>query len=74
MSSKSIFDKDIDFIYIDDPKKYFNRISNNDSFRELPFKDFTILTFEITFSKNDKYDLMSEKNLLEKRLFYQPLS
>ena len=53
----------VDFIYIDNDDIFFNRVSDQNSFLKNPFKDSTIMCCEITYSPNDKYDVMSEDKL-----------
>lgn len=58
-----VFDKGVDFIYIDDPEIYFNRISDQNSFIKFPMKNKTIICCEITYSSGDELDNM-DSNLL----------
>lgn len=64
----SIFPKKTDFVYFDDPNLVFNRISDQNSFIKEPFKKYTILCCEITYSQNDKISKLSRKELIDKTI------
>ena len=61
----SVFPKGIDFIYIDDPKVHFNRVSDQNSFVKDKSKKSTIICCEITYSTSDHYDTMDELQLIK---------
>ena len=61
----SVFPKGIDFIYIDDPKVHFNRVSDQNSFVKDKSKESTIICCEITYSTSDHYDTMDELQLIK---------
>ncbi len=63
-----IFPEKTDFVYFDNPNLIFNRISDQNSFIKKPFKNFTILCCEITYSKNDKVDKITSKKLIKKTI------
>ena len=58
--------KKTDFVYFDDPNLVFNRISDQNSFIKTPMKSQTIFCCEVTYSKKDSIDRMSNKNLEKK--------
>ncbi len=60
-----VFDKGVDFIYIDDPEIYFNRISDQNSFIKIPMKNKTIVCCEITYSGSDELDNMDSDLLCQ---------
>ncbi len=60
-----VFPKDVDFIYVDDPKVHFNRASDQNSFVKDGSKQTTIICCEITYSASDHYDLMDESDLMK---------
>jgi sialic acid synthase SpsE/protoporphyrinogen oxidase len=62
----SVFPEGIDFVYIDDPEVYFNRVSDQNSFVKDKNEESTIICCEITYSQSDQYDLMGEGQLIEK--------
>jgi len=53
----------VDFVYIDDKKVYFNRVSDQNSFVKNPPNDKTVICCEITYTSGDSYDLMNETEL-----------
>ena len=63
LSTSEVLPKGVDFIYVDDQDIYFNRVSDQNSFIKNPSKNETIMCCEITYSPNDKYDIMEEKKL-----------
>ena len=63
LNTAKVLPEGVDFIYVDDEKIYFNRVSDQNSFIKDPSSDSTIMCCEITYSPNDKYDLMDEKEL-----------
>jgi N,N'-diacetyllegionaminate synthase len=63
LSISKVLPKGVDFIYVDDQDIYFNRVSDQNSFIKNPSKNETIMCCEITYSPNDKYDIMEEKKL-----------
>ncbi|MDO6709375.1 FAD-dependent oxidoreductase [Aliiglaciecola sp. 2_MG-2023] len=65
VETANILPNGVDFIYVDDPKILFNRISDQNSFVKKPDPSSTILCFEITYSLKDSVDLMNEKQLTE---------
>tara|TARA_Y100000768_G_scaffold387957_1_gene381178 strand:- start:201 stop:2579 length:2379 start_codon:yes stop_codon:yes gene_type:complete len=66
LKNKNIFPKKTDFVYFDDPDLVFNRISDQNSFIKNPMKGQTIFCCEVTYSKNDTIDRMSNRNLEKK--------
>ena len=60
------FPEGIDFIYVDDLKIIFNRVSDQNTFVAEPSCTSTVLCCEITYSLNDKYDILEEDELLAK--------
>jgi len=64
VNTVNIFPNGVDFIYIDDPSIYFNRISDQNSFIKDEFIGSTIICCEITYSKKDHYDHMPEDQLV----------
>ena len=66
VKNNKIFPNKTDFVYFDDPKIIFNRVSNQNSFIKNPVRETTVLCFEITYSKNDKIDKMSEKEIMNR--------
>ena len=66
LKNKKIFPKKTDFVYFDDPNLVFNRISDQNSFIKTPMKSQTIFCCEVTYSKKDSIDRMSNKNLEKK--------
>jgi sialic acid synthase SpsE/protoporphyrinogen oxidase len=64
VNTVNVFPNGVDFIYIDDPSIYFNRISDQNSFIKDKFIDSTIICCEITYSKKDHYDYMREDQLV----------
>ena len=64
LSTSEVLPKGVDFIYVDDQDIYFNRASDQNSFIKNPSKNETIMCCEITYSPNDKYDIMEEKVIL----------
>ena len=66
VETADVFPDGVDFVYIDDPDIYFNRISDQNSFVKRPESNSTILCFEITYSKNDQIDIMEPELLVEK--------
>lgn len=65
MGVTEILPKGVDFIYIDDPKILFNRISDQNSFVKIPENNSTILCCEITYSQGDAIDKMDHASLIE---------
>ena len=63
LNTAKVLPEGVDFIYVDDEKIFFNRVSDQNSFIKDPSSDSTIMCCEITYSPNDKYDLMDEKEL-----------
>ena len=55
----------VDFVYIDDPKVHFNRVSDQNSFIKDKTKDSTIICCEITYSSSDHCDTMDENQLIK---------
>ena len=66
LNNSSIFPKNTDFVYFDDPNLIFNRISDQNSFIKKPMRGKTIFCCEVTYSKNDNVDKMSNKDLEKK--------
>ena len=66
VSTAKVLPKGVDFIYVDDKEIYFNRVSDQNSFVKNPSSNSTIMCCEITYSPNDKYDVMKEDNLVRK--------
>ena len=64
--NNTIFPDKTDFVYFDDPKLIFNRISDQNSFIKKPMKDKSIYCCEVTYSPNDKVDKMSSAALEKK--------
>jgi len=60
-----VLPKGLDFVYIDDPEIYFNRISDQNSFVKNKTKGATIMCCEITYSALDNFDLMDESYLVD---------
>jgi sialic acid synthase SpsE/protoporphyrinogen oxidase len=60
-----VFPKGVDFVYIDDPKVHFNRVSDQNSFVKVKDKKSTIICCEITYSDLDYCDTMEEVQLIE---------
>ncbi|PKL18919.1 MAG: N-acetylneuraminate synthase [Spirochaetae bacterium HGW-Spirochaetae-5] len=58
-----VFPEGVDFIYIDDPSIYFNRISDQNSFVKDPVRNSTVICCEITFSKGDFIDQIDDETL-----------
>lgn len=54
----------VDFVYIDDDKIYFNRVSDQNSFIKTKFTDSTVICCEITYTTLDHYDSMAEDQLV----------
>ena len=65
LNTAKVLPDGVDFIYIDDEKIYFNRVSDQNSFIKDPSPDSTIMCCEITYSPNDKYDVMEDKELFK---------
>jgi len=65
VATAKVLPKGVDFIYVDDKDIYFNRVSDQNSFVKNPSPDSTIMCCEITYSPNDKYDVMKEEDLVE---------
>lgn len=65
INNPSVFPDNIDFIYIDDEKTYFNRISDQNSFLKTKNQKSTVICCEIAYSTNDKFDKMDENVLIE---------
>lgn len=59
LTTSDVLPKGVDFIYIDDKEIYFNRVSDQNSFIKNPNSGSTIMCCEITYSPNDKYDVMN---------------
>ena len=66
LTTTNVLPEGVDFIYIDDKDIYFNRVSDQNSFIKDPSTDSTIMCCEITYSLNDKYDVMQEDELFQK--------
>ena len=64
VATAEVLPKGVDFIYVDDKNIYFNRVSDQNSFVKNPATDSTIMCCEITYSPDDKYDLMPETELI----------
>jgi sialic acid synthase SpsE/protoporphyrinogen oxidase len=60
-----VFPDGVDFVYIDDPKVHFNRVSDQNSFVKDKIKGSTIICCETTYSASDHYDTMDEDQLIE---------
>ncbi len=65
LTTANVLPEGVDFIYIDDKEIYFNRVSDQNSFIKNPTPDATIMCCEITYSPNDKYDVMPEDELAQ---------
>ena len=65
LNTAKVLPDGVDFIYIDDEKMYFNRVSDQNSFIKDPSPDSTIMCCEITYSPNDKYDVIEDKELFK---------
>ena len=63
-----LFPSKTDFVYFDDPKIIFNRISDQNSFIKIPFKNYTILCCEITYSKNDAISKLSKEQVIQRTI------
>ena len=61
-----VLPKGVDFVYIDDPDIYFNRVSDQNSFVKNKTKDSTIICCEITYSASDYFDSMDNDRLVNK--------
>ena len=66
ISTAKVLPNGVDFIYVDDPEIFFNRVSDQNSFIKNPSSESTIMCCEITYSPNDRFDFMSEDDLFEK--------
>ncbi len=66
MATADVLPKGVDFIYIDDPKILFNRVSDQNSFVKDPESNNTILCCEITYSQGDAIDTMGSAELIER--------
>ena len=64
VATAEVLPKGVDFIYVDDKNIYFNRVSDQNSFVKNPAADSTIMCCEITYSPDDKYDLLPENELI----------
>lgn len=64
VATAEVLPKGVDFIYVDDKEIYFNRVSDQNSFVKNPSPDSTIMCCEITYSPEDKYDVMIENELV----------
>jgi len=64
LTTASVLPEGVDFIYVDDKEIYFNRVSDQNSFIKDPALNTTIMCCEITYSPNDKYDVMSETQMV----------
>ena len=64
IDTAQVFPDGVDFIYIDDPDIFFNRVSDQNSFVQHKTEDSTIICCEITYSQSDRYDLMSTEVLI----------
>lgn len=62
------FGAGIDFIYVDSLDIIFNRISDQNKFVATPEKESTVICCEITYSKNDYLDQMSDVKIVEKTI------
>ena len=60
------FPAGIDFIYVDDLKIIFNRVSDQNTFVAEPNTTSTVLCCEVTYSQNDHHDRIEETEILEK--------
>jgi sialic acid synthase SpsE/UDP-galactopyranose mutase len=60
-----VFPNGVDFIYVDDQKIFFNRVSDQNSFVAEPKNGSTVICCEITYSPNDKYDLIDTAELAD---------
>lgn len=65
LNHTDILPENVDFIYIDDKKIYFNRVSDQNSFVKNKDLDKTVICCEITYSVGDIYDNMNENELIE---------
>ncbi len=65
LNHSDVLPTDIDFVYIDDKDIYFNRVSDQNSFVKEPSLNKTIMCCEITYSTNDKFDVMDENILVD---------
>ena len=65
IDTTSVFPEGVDFVYIDDPKIHFNRVSDQNSFVKDKDKESTIICCEITYSALDYCDSMDESLLIE---------
>lgn len=65
INKKSVFPHGIDFIYIDDPKISFNRVSEQSQFIKQPLGDKNVYICEIAYNEGDKIDQMDEKELID---------
>lgn len=63
VNKNRLFENDIDFIYIDDPKISFNRISDQNSFLKKGNPKSTIACCEITYSPGDGFDMLEDDAL-----------
>ena len=63
LSTAKVLPEGVDFIYVDDEDIFFNRVSDQNSFIKDPSPDTTIMCCEITYSPDDKYDVMNEEEL-----------
>ena len=63
LTTANVLPEGVDFIYVDDKEIYFNRVSDQNSFIKNPSPNTTIMCCEITYSPQDKYDLMPEEVL-----------
>ena len=66
LTTAKVLPEGVDFIYIDDTDIYFNRVSDQNSFIKQPSNNSTIMCCEITYSPNDKYDVMLQEDLVKK--------
>ena len=64
VATVKVLPKGVDFIYVDDKEIYFNRVSDQNSFVKNPSPDSTVMCCEITYSPDDKYDVMKENELV----------
>jgi len=64
VATVEVLPKGVDFIYVDDKEIYFNRVSDQNSFVKNPSPDSTVMCCEITYSPDDKYDVMKENELV----------
>lgn len=65
LNKTSVFPKGTDFIYIDDPKILFHRVSEQNQFVKDPPKTKSIYIFEITYCWGDKKDRKDKNKLIE---------